>query len=80
MKILAENDTKQYTVCPGDTFSVVYQETANVRIVKRDVLTTHEITEAMTIDRVAVAELEGDELKALGMSKALAGIVGTKSG
>ena len=66
----------------GDQLTLTYREETSDwwhgPQVKETELLTDTFTEARTVDRVAVVELEGGELSALGMEQGIAGVFGKR--
>ena len=88
MRVLATENIKPINVLPGDGIQLTYREehahSGLKGVFKRPevserVLMTETFTEERTIDRIAIVELEGGELQALGMSQAIAGVFGRQA-
>ena len=80
MKIRQLKDIAPINLAAGDSLQLTYREHVlvsglNVRT-KEYPLLTETFTEARTVDRVAIVELEGGELRALGMEQGIAGVFG----
>lgn len=72
MKIRKQQDIAPINLMPGDSITLSYaQEGEDSRE-----LVTETFNETRTIDRVAIVELETDELWTLGMEQGIAGVFG----
>ena len=89
MRVLLTENVDPIELAPGDGIQLTYREvrepTTFARLfgekneVTEHVLATHTFTEARTVDRIAVVELENGELAALGMDQGIAGVFGRQT-
>ena len=77
IRIDRDFDDAPINLYPGDAIQVVYR--SPILDVPEKVLVEESVTEPMTIDYAAIVELEGAELKQLGLTEALAGVFGRKA-
>lgn len=75
MNIRRQQDIAPINLMPGDSITLSYEEEGQER---RELL-TEPFFDRRVIDRVAVVDLEGDELTALGMAQGIAGVFGKRT-
>lgn len=75
MKIRKIEDVAPIHVLNGDTLKVLHQDENG----ETTVLCSDTFTSARVIDRVAIVELEDDELAVLGMEQGIGGVVGKRA-
>lgn len=83
MRVLITENCAPINLAPGDQIQLTYKEQTprffgGVKTTEH-VLMSHPFTEARIVDRLAIVELEGGELTALGMDQGIAGVFGRQA-
>ncbi len=77
MKIRKAENISPIYLSPGDSIELQYEETnLDTRKMTKRTLAKEVVERSMTVDRIAIVDLDDEELKPLGMDDAIAGVFG----